>query len=322
LRLTIALERYDRHVPFFTNTLDVPAGIDLVPFEVGMVAPGRHGLDRHGRMLRDREFDAAEVSLASYIIAKSRGAPLTAIPVFPRRLFSQNHIFVATNSNLRQPRDLLGKRIVVYAFQVTMSVLAKGDLKRDYGLPWEHVHWLTLAPEEISLDGHQLPITQLAPKTDPVRLLLDGGAEALVHPHPPHAAQSGADGIRRLFEDTEEECLQYFHRNQYYPIMHLIAIKEELAQNEPGLPSMLMRLWDQANDQTNDFYDDPGYSTLAFARLHYEEQRARFGVDIWPNGIRANRTNLERFIADMVDQRLIPVPVSVDQLFCDETLKS
>ena len=69
-RITLALDRYDRHVPFFLGQLSVPPDIDLVPLEVGMVPPRRHGIDRHARMLRKHEFDAAEVSLASYIVAK------------------------------------------------------------------------------------------------------------------------------------------------------------------------------------------------------------------------------------------------------------
>ena len=43
-----------------------------------MEIPGRHGLNRHGRMLHDNEFDICEMSLGSYVMAKSRGAPFTA----------------------------------------------------------------------------------------------------------------------------------------------------------------------------------------------------------------------------------------------------
>ena len=73
-------------------------------------------------MLRKHEFDAAEVSLASYIIAKERGAPFTAIPVFPRRLFSQNHIFVSEKSGISHPAALAGKRIAVWASGAASSL--------------------------------------------------------------------------------------------------------------------------------------------------------------------------------------------------------
>jgi hypothetical protein len=37
--LTIALERYDRHIPFFMNMVEAPAGLTLKALEVGMAPP-------------------------------------------------------------------------------------------------------------------------------------------------------------------------------------------------------------------------------------------------------------------------------------------
>lgn len=71
-------------------------------------------------MLVGEEFDIAEVSLFAYIISNRKGANLTVVTVFPRRLFSQNHIFVNINAGIETPRDLLGKRIAIWAFQMTM----------------------------------------------------------------------------------------------------------------------------------------------------------------------------------------------------------
>lgn len=312
-RVTLALDRYDRHVPFFLNQLNVPANIDLVPLEVGMVPPRRHGVDRHGRMLRDREFDAAETSLASYIIAKSGGAPFTAIPVFPRRLFSQNHIFVRADSALKRPSDLAGKRVIVWAFQVTMSVLAKGDMQRDHGLDWRHVAWLTETPEEVPVPG--LPIEPLPKGADPIDMLLKGEADAFINPHPPEAALSAGHGIRRMFEDPAAECDGYFRRYGYFPIMHLIALKEQTVVANPTLPRMLMQLWEEAKAIADSFHHDPGYGLPALSRLSYERQREQWADDIWPSGLTINRANLEQFIADMVDQTLLAEPCAVDSLF-------
>ena len=60
LDLTIALERYDRHVPFFMGTVALPDGLQLRPLEVGMAPPRRDGIDRHRRFLQNREFDIAD----------------------------------------------------------------------------------------------------------------------------------------------------------------------------------------------------------------------------------------------------------------------
>ena len=317
-KVTIALDRYDRHFPFFLGQLNVPLEFDIVPLEVGMVPPRRHGIDRHRRMLVDKEFDAAETSLASYIIAKSCGAPFTAIPVFPRRLFSQNHIFVNEKSIAHHPSDLIGKRVLIWAFQVTMSVLAKGDMKRNYGADWRSMQWLTLQPEEVPVND--LPIKQAAPGSDPIQLLRNGDADAFIYPHPPEEAISGRYGIRRLFADPMAECDRYFKRNGFFPIMHLIVLQERIVQAQPALPLALMRLWEEAKTIAHDFYHDPGFGLAALNRLTYEAQQENWGIDIWPSGLKANRTNLELFIEDMVDQKLIERPVPVDQLFDTSTL--
>jgi 4,5-dihydroxyphthalate decarboxylase len=300
-------------MPFFLGQVGVTDRIELVPFEVGMFPPRRHGVDRHGRMLRDQEFDVAEVSLSSYIIARSRGAPFTGVPIFPRRLFSQTHIFVAEHSAFEHPRDLLGKKVAALGFQVTMCVLAKGDLRRDYAVDWRELKWLTLWPEEIAAPN--LPITQLPANTDPARLLLEGEAAALIHPHPPHEALSGRHGIRRLFMDTQDECERHFQRHGYLPIMHLLAVKDATVQREPELPVTLMQMWNEAKAIADDYYHDPGFGLPAFTRLAYERQKARLGEDVWTSGMRLNRANLERFIEDMVDQGLISRPLPLEELF-------
>lgn len=311
-RVTLALERYDRHLPFFFNQLNVPKGYDLVSYEVGMAPRRRHGDDRHGRMLKGGEFDAAETSLASYIIARSRGEPFTAIPIFPRRLFSQNHQFVLDGAPYQQPADLKGKRVIFWAFQVTMSVLAKGDWKREYGLDWRDVQILTQHPEELNFPG--LPITQLPPNTDPLQMLREGKAEMYVNPHPPGEAISGRHGIRRLFPDTQAECRRYQKKYGYYPIMHLIAMTDELAKAEPEFPRILMQLWEEAREFTEEYYHDPSYSVSAFTEQLYVQQKNEMG-NIWTSGLKANRVNLEHFMENMVDQGLLKKPMPIDELF-------
>src|SRR3974377_1575539 len=105
LNLAIAIERYDRHFPFYDGTVPIPGEIDLKVLQVGQSVTLRDGTDRHGRLLKG-EFDIAEVSMSSYLMAKGRGFPLTGIPVFPRRLFSQSQMWVHPDSTFGHPRDL------------------------------------------------------------------------------------------------------------------------------------------------------------------------------------------------------------------------
>jgi 4,5-dihydroxyphthalate decarboxylase len=312
--ITLALDRYDRHEPLFHGDVTGPGGLRYKALEVGMVPPRRHGIDRHGRMLRGLEFDAAEVSLASYIMARQRGAPLTAIPVFPRRLFSQNHVFVNRAAGIRSPADLAGRKVGLWAFQVTMSVLFKGDLKSYYGVPWESLQWHTQFPEEMPWSHPSVTLRQAPAGKDLAQMLDAGEIDAYVHPHPPALLQE-SPRIARLFPDVEAECARYAKARGYFPIMHLVAIKDERVRERPALPRELMSLLEEAKRVAYDFYHDPGYALVVFARNEYERQVASLGRDPWTAGLAANRANLERFIADLVDQRLIERPVAVESLF-------
>ena len=52
----------------------------------------------------------------------------------------------------------------------------------------------------------------------------------------------------------------------------------------------------------------------------FEEERRVFGPDPWPNGVSANRNNLERFIQYSCPQGLIPQKLAVEELFAETTL--
>ena len=95
----------------------------------------KHGRDRHERMLQKAEFDICELSLSNYLVAKSRGMPFTAIPVFPRRLFSLSQMWVNANAGISSPQELIGQKVGLSTFQTTLSVLARGDLQVEYGFP-------------------------------------------------------------------------------------------------------------------------------------------------------------------------------------------
>ena len=312
--LSIALERYDRHLPFFLGLIKTPEGITMNALEVGMVPPRRDGVDRHRRMLVELEFDIAEVSLASYIMACQRGIPLTAVPVFPRRLFSQNHIFVKSESGIKSPEQLTGKRVAIWAFQVTMSVLAKGDLKAEYGLDWRDVYWVTQRPEEIEWNGNTDNITRMPEGRTGAEMLLAGDVDAYIDPHPPHEILEN-DIVRRLFPDTRAECRNYWDNHGYYPIMHLLAVKESVATEFPELPLQLMKMWDDARDQAYEFYIDHNYTVLPFGRYAFSNDMKEFDDELWPSGLAKNRANLHRFIDYMVDQQLLNEGVEVDPLF-------
>ena len=106
LRLTLACWNYDRTRALLDARVQ-PDGIDLnylsLPVE-----------ETFFRMLRHEEFDVAEMSLSSYVLSWFHAdRPFIAIPVFPSRFFRHSCIYVHAGSGIKEPKDLIGKKVGV-----------------------------------------------------------------------------------------------------------------------------------------------------------------------------------------------------------------
>jgi 4,5-dihydroxyphthalate decarboxylase len=320
LRLSMALSHYDRHIPLFDGSVKAD-GVDLEVLEVGQSHPLRHGQDRHERMLQKSEFDICELSLSSYLIAKSRGMPFTAIPVFPRRLFSLSQMWVNRNAGISSPQDLVGKKVGLSTFQTTLSVLAKGDLQSEYNVPWREIDWYISKDEAVPLKPLEGVKMQLLKPGEKIGAMLEKGEiHALMVPHPPKEALRGNGNIRRLFADPKAEEARYFQKNGYYPIMHVVAFKDALLAKDPWLATSVMAVFAKAKDMCMEYYDDPNWSRFVWGRHLFEEERRVFGDDPWRHGVKKNRANLERFISYSLDQGLMEKKLEAQQLFAKNTL--
>jgi 4,5-dihydroxyphthalate decarboxylase len=316
----MALERYDRHMPFFDGTAKPPPGVTLEVYQVGQSGSLRDGGDRHGRMLHKGEFDIAEFSMSSYLMAKDRGLPISAVPVFPRRLFSASSMFVRPDSDITEPRHLVGKRVALSSFQTTLSLLAKGDLKFEYGVAWEDIRWFVSTDEKVPfVPKPGVEITRLPKDADLGRLLAAGEIDCMFMPHPPHSVMTGEVKTRRLFPDTQAEELRYFRKLGYYPIMHVLAIKDDLARQQPWLGKAFMEMYAEALAIAESYFEDPNWSRLAWGRHYYEGEHGLLG-DAWANGFAVNRRNLERFLDYSHDQGLIKERYEPERLFMEDTL--
>ena len=135
LELSLACWGYDRTEALQNGTVR-PDGIDL-NFQVLDVE------ETFFRMLRNKEFDVAELSMSSYCVTLGRENPgFIAIPVFPSRFFRHSCIFVSAKSGIEKPEDLVGKRIGVPEYQLTANVWARAILEDDFGVTPADLHWI------------------------------------------------------------------------------------------------------------------------------------------------------------------------------------
>src|SRR5438046_10592849 len=106
IRLTLSCWEYDRTRALQEGTVQVE-GVDLAYLPL-------HVEETFWRMLRYQEFDAAECSMSSYLMARERGYPrLIVIPVFPSRFFRHCFIFINCGCGIEAPLVFVWRGIVV-----------------------------------------------------------------------------------------------------------------------------------------------------------------------------------------------------------------
>jgi 4,5-dihydroxyphthalate decarboxylase len=308
-KIALALGSYDRHAPLLEGCVRHPE-FDIQYIE----CDPQQG--RHERFLQHFEFDAAELSFSSYCIAIDQGMPVHAVPIFPRRLFSQSQMYKNVNCGIGEPRDLAGKRIGLSGYQNTLGVRAKGDLSHFYGVDRQSVTWITPGKEvvDVALPA-DLRIETRDSMAEIEREFVDGRIQAMFVSRLPKPFRDGDKNVARLFGDSQAEEERYLREEGYFPIMHVLAYKKALAQQHPELPRALFEIFEQARQRATQRWVDPNWSMVMWGRREFERQNQLCNFDPWKNGLEANRKNIERFAMYSHEQGLTKRRLTPEELF-------
>lgn len=309
LEITLALGSYDRHAPLLEGCIRHP-DIDITYIELDP----QQG--RHERFLQHFEFDAAELSLSSYLIAVDQGLPVHAVPIFPRRLFSQSQMYKNIHCGIDSPADLAGKKIGLSAYQNTLGVRAKGDLTHFYGVPRSTVTWVTPGKEVVDVKlPDDLNIETRAGMAEIEQEFVEGKIQAMFVSRLPKAFRDGNPNLARLFAEPQLEEERYLREAGFFPIMHVLAVKKELTQKHPELPHVLYDAFEQARQRAMQRWVDPNWSMAIWGRRELERQAKLCSFDPWRNGLEANRKNIEQFTLYSHEQGLTRRRLTPDELF-------
>lgn len=312
LKLTLACGNYEI-VRAIKEGAVRPEGIELTVL-TDMDSPARHW-----RMLRGREFDVAETSLSSYLMAKDRGHPFEAIPVYLHRRFRHGFIFVNKAAGIAKPTDLIGKKVGLKTFQATAILWLRGMLEHEYGVPHRSIHWITERDEDVAFEPPEGLTIEPAPEGRKVgEMLSEGEVQAVLHPEILDVFAQGDPRVGRLFPDYKQVEIDYYKRTGIFPIMHITAIKKEIADEHPWVAPVLMRAFEEAKKVAYRRLENPRIVPLAWYREAWEEQRDLLGPDPWEYGLGpANRKNLETAIGYSHECGLISRRPEVEELFLE-----
>jgi 4,5-dihydroxyphthalate decarboxylase len=317
--VTVAGGLYDRTVPLMLGWVRA-AGISIryVPLEID---------DMFWRAFRYREFDATEISLAYYIALRSRGdTTYIAIPVFPSRFFRHGCIYVAADSSRKSLADLGGATVGVPEYSLTMCVWLRGLLQDEYGIEPSDISWRCGGIEAAGRRARaSLPvpsdvdIASIEEGQTLTALLLDGSLDAIFSPRIPDAFWRGE--IRRLLVDYRTAEHDYYRRTGIFPVMHAVAIKEELYKTQPWIARSLFDAFQDAKRYAYAWLADINALpvSLPWFMAEYEATRQVFGADPWEDGLTQNRRQLE-VLCRYLRQQGLAEEISVDELFAPPTL--
>jgi 4,5-dihydroxyphthalate decarboxylase len=319
LRVTLACGATDRTLPLILGDVR-PAGIDLTFLRM-------YPEEVFWRMTRHAEFDAAEMSLSSYILRRSRGEDaLLAIPVFTSREFRHSCVWVRADAGIASPADLKGKRMGVPEYQMTAAVWIRGFLSDDFEVAPRDMQWFSGGlyqpgrEEKLPINIPGVDLRAIRAEQTLSDMLLDGELDAVMGPRPPRGFPGPR--VRRLFPDFRQVEAEYFQRTGVFPIMHTVVVRRDLLDREPWVARSLYDALCESKRRAMAELAEPVVLAVSLPWLiaEVESTRGLMGDDYWPYGVEANRVALETLMRYSCEQCLAERAVPIDSLFAPSTL--
>lgn len=318
LKISIAMGDYDRTQALSNGQVQIdgvdPVFLRLTPEEMFF------------RSFRHVDFDVAELSLSSFTLRTSRGDnPYIGIPVFLSRAFRHTSIVIRSDRGINTPEDLKGKRLGTPEYQLSACVWARAILEDEYGVKPADIEWVRGGMEQadrkekINLDLPADVTVSSAPAGKTLSAMLDEGElDGIVGPRLPSGFAKPDSALKWLFDDPTATAADYYQRTGIFPIMHVLGIRRELAEEHPWLPATLYKAFELSKQHALQRLADTSATkvTLPFVEEQLQAAKALMGNDFWSYGLTdANRNTLETFLRHHHAQGLSKRQVAVEELF-------
>jgi 4,5-dihydroxyphthalate decarboxylase len=316
MRLRYIGAAYDRTLPLMAGTIR-PAGID---FEYTVDMPN----EIFRLMFSTDDFDASELSSSNFIIERARGdRRFVALPIFPSRVFRHNGIYVNVNAGIERPEDLRGRRVGVPEYLQTANFWIRGFLQHDYGVGPETIHWVRGDTEKLTVPlPAGLDLVDAPPGRTLSELLDAGEIDALIAPRTPACFLAGSPRVRRLFPDYPAAEAAYFQRTGHFPIMHLVALRRGVYEDDPTVARRLYDAFVAAKEWAYSQLAQSVYlaTSLPLQIAYAEDSRAKFGPDPFAYGVAATRHTVAAVARYVHEQGMADRVLDVEEIFVPELL--
>jgi len=231
------------------------------------------------RVVRNLEFDVAEMAIMTFLVAKAFGKPYRLLPFVVMARYQ--HPYLVTTRAL-SPKDLEGKRVGVRSYSVTTGAWIRGILADDYGVDLSKIQWITYEEPHVA-EFRDPPNVQRAPAGKEINaMLLAGELDAAVLGAVPTDPK-----LKPVIPDPESAGKRWGEKHGAIQLNHLVGVKNTVSTAEA----------------------DEVYNILL------ESKKAAGNPPMLPHGLEANRRNLEVAIDCAYKQNMIPRRYKVEELF-------
>ncbi len=321
----------ERVEPLMNGTIKVE-GVDLIPTY-------SHPAETFWRQLKFGEFEVAEMSMSSYLIARSQGADMIALPAFPSRRLFQTELSYHVDSGITRPQDLVDKRLGVAEYQQTAALWIRGILEHDFGVSQYKIHWYMERSEEMSHGGATgfkppsgISFNRIEKNKSLVSTLQQNELD-IAHVSSPWVLQANTldrssritgkgdwSKIKPIFPDRLAEAARFYKHHGFLPVNHAYIIRGDIHRKHPWLAASLYEGFVRAKRFAQERLIEQIPAALMFGPEYLAMTRALIGDDPFPFGIKANQAMLETITGYSFEQGLTPRQMRVEELFAESTL--
>jgi 4,5-dihydroxyphthalate decarboxylase len=238
------------------------------------------------------EFDVSELSLVTFLQARSFGRKLTLLPAVNLARFQHPYIVYNSEKGTLTPKDLEHTRVGVRLFTATTPSWIRGILSDDYGVDVKKMKWVAYQKPNVP-EWRDPENVSMIPPRDLAELLFSGEVDAIVADPVPKDPR-----IKPVIPDPAAAMKAWQTKHSAIQINHMMVVKDELTKSDPASIREVWRMLKEAKRIGNEPPTE--------AAFH-------------PFGLEANRHNIEIAIDYVYRTGMIPRRFSVDELFNDVT---
>jgi 4,5-dihydroxyphthalate decarboxylase len=175
------------------------------------------------RVVRNLEFDIAELAIVTYLLAKAHGKPYRLLPAVVTARFQ--HPFLVCNAKRPlRPEELTGKTIGQRSYSVTTATWLRGILADDHGVDLSSIRWVTFEEPHVAEFRDPPNVTRAPEGKDILSMLLAGELDAAIMTDVPKDGR-----IRPVFADAEAAATAWRRRTgAAIQINHMMVARNDV----------------------------------------------------------------------------------------------